>query len=504
MLREVPETYTTTDLKADYILVDGPASGFPSQALIPSQHPGDPNDGQPSALPSACRAITSAFTQQVAALELQQQKPAGPPTATPSVEPAALILSPPATPNACTHFATPITAPTAPPNQRAPQKLPPTDLTLPLDDRISRLENAVLCHMSTINVQHIVAEVVQAVQAWALTQFHTKSTCSHSASTGSSSAPRRRKVAGSSSPALNQASVSLPAPRPGAGAWRMTHKILTFIVAISSSTPLQSSHFEIVQWNSRGFGNRGLLPAVIALQESGPHPTLSSYCSYVGGTTSSVLVHKSYTDVQVDLDLNLPYDYCMISVLPQGHFRGTLLSGSPGGGSAFFMVVGDFNAPSTHWGYHFEKSRGRKLKELIYALGFTMLTDSAHPTRLGNSGPTSQRANDLCDRYLSRTVEPIGPEYIYSGLLNTEIDAPFALAELRAAFAKMKQGTAPGRDGITGPKNFVAKNYVVFQGFRACPAVGALEDPQLVELTEDRARLSDAGPRLNTWRWTRE
>ncbi|KAH7976828.1 hypothetical protein HPB52_020332 [Rhipicephalus sanguineus] len=464
MLREVPETYTTTDPKADYILVDGPASGFPSQALIPSQHPGDPNDGQPSALPSACRAITSALTQQVAALELQQQKPAGPPTATPSVEPAALILSPPATPNACTHFATPITAPTAPPNQRAPQKLPPTDLTLPLDDRISGSGGSGLGSHSISHQINLLALGLYGQQF-----------C----------------------PASPQGCRFLfPGPQPGfrlpsrskarSRAWRMTHKIFDF----------HRGDFIIDTFTIISFRNRTVELQGLREQESGPHPTLSSYCSYVGGTTSSVLVHKSYTDVQVDLDLNLPYDYCMISVLPQGHFRGTLLSGSPGGGSAFFMVVGDFNAPSTHWGYHFEKSRGRKLMELIYALGFTMLTDPAHPTRLGNSvtrdtcpdlsltrnirqtpcenledtldrlpgaenapnlrrsphpglGPTSQRANDLCDRYLSRTVEPIGPEYIYSGLLNTEIDAPFALADLRAAFAKMKQGTAPGRDGIT-------------------------------------------------------
>lgn len=48
------------------------------------------------------------------------------------------------------------------------------------------------------------------------------------------------------------------------------------------------------------------------------------------------------------------------------------------------VVVGDFNAPSPHWGYHFEKPRGRKPKELISTLGFTLLTDPAHPTRMEN------------------------------------------------------------------------------------------------------------------------
>lgn len=49
------------------------------------------------------------------------------------------------------------------------------------------------------------------------------------------------------------------------------------------------------------------------------------------------------------------------------------------------VIVGDFNAPSTHWGYHREERRGRKLAELISTMGFTLLTDPTHPTRIGNS-----------------------------------------------------------------------------------------------------------------------
>ncbi|KAH6936564.1 hypothetical protein HPB50_019174 [Hyalomma asiaticum] len=156
----------------------------------------------------------AALTKQVAALQLQQQKPEGPPSVAPLVEPAVPKLNSPATPNPCTTYpAPPTTAPAAPAAQGSPPNLSPIDQTLPLEDRISRLESAVLSHMSAINVEYIVAEVVQAVQAWALTQFRTKSTRSRSASTGSSSAPRRRKVAGSSSPALNPASIPLPAPQ---------------------------------------------------------------------------------------------------------------------------------------------------------------------------------------------------------------------------------------------------------------------------------------------------
>ncbi|KAH7965307.1 hypothetical protein HPB49_006048 [Dermacentor silvarum] len=51
------------------------------------------------------------------------------------------------------------------------------------------------------------------------------------------------------------------------------------------------------------------------------------------------------------------------------------------------VVVGDFNAPSPHGEYLYEKAQGRKLKEFISTLGFKLLTatDPAHRTRLGNS-----------------------------------------------------------------------------------------------------------------------
>lgn len=49
------------------------------------------------------------------------------------------------------------------------------------------------------------------------------------------------------------------------------------------------------------------------------------------------------------------------------------------------VIVGDFNAPSTLWGYAREEKRGRKLAELASTLGLTLHTDPAHPTRIGNS-----------------------------------------------------------------------------------------------------------------------
>ncbi|KAH7935090.1 hypothetical protein HPB52_003694 [Rhipicephalus sanguineus] len=177
------------------------------------------------------------------------------------------------------------------------------------------------------------------------------------------------------------------------------------------------SKFEIIQWNARGFRNRrkrshlslflhslGSQPAVLALQESGVTPTLSGYCSYMGGTIACLLMHKAYTAIQIDLDLDLPYDYC-ISVLPQQRGQPSIhilnvycpprLAGAsfahlfhralPTAARQPLVIVGDFNAPSPHWGYHYEKARRRELKELISSLSLTLLTDPAQPTRYGNS-----------------------------------------------------------------------------------------------------------------------
>ncbi|KAM7315745.1 hypothetical protein ISCGN_005528 [Ixodes scapularis] len=193
------------------------------------------------------------------------------------------------------------------------------------------------------------------------------------------------------------------------------------------------------------------------------------------------------------------------------------------------VIVGDFNAPSTLWGYVREEKRGRKLAELASTLGLTLHTDPAYPTRVGNSvtrdtcpdltftknirhaewanteetlgsdhclinitirtkplaRPHAQARlpdwNKFRQSYINsasineqgyhawaqglvthlRSTEthiqlseatpedPRGPAYSYAGSENAELDQPFQLHDLKAALAKMKRGTAPGRDMIT-------------------------------------------------------
>ncbi|KAH7945697.1 hypothetical protein HPB49_014323 [Dermacentor silvarum] len=176
-------------------------------------------------------------------------------------------------------------------------------------------------------------------------------------------------------------------------------------MAVPSSTSSPSSQFELIQWNCRGFGNRqkrshlllflqsrGSLPAVLALQEAGLNPSLSSYCSYSGGPTTSILVHKSYTAVQVDLDLTLQHDYSMVTVLPSRRrdppihvlnvycpphlprvtFSELFYRALNTAARDPLVIVGDFNAPSLHWGYHYEKARARIVRK---TWGTARLTD---------------------------------------------------------------------------------------------------------------------------------
>ncbi|KAH6929741.1 hypothetical protein HPB50_005513 [Hyalomma asiaticum] len=50
-----------------------------------------------------------------------------------------------------------------------------------------------------------------------------------------------------------------------------------------------------------------------------------------------------------------------------------------------FVVIGEFNAPSRHWGYHYEKARGRNLAEPFPTLRLMLLTEPAYLTRVENS-----------------------------------------------------------------------------------------------------------------------
>ncbi|KAM7299368.1 hypothetical protein ISCGN_019934, partial [Ixodes scapularis] len=181
----------------------------------------------------------------------------------------------------------------------------------------------------------------------------------------------------------------------------------------NSATPVK-----IVQWNCRGFRSRAKranlrlflstldsLPAVVALQEPGSGATLTNYITFQQDPSSCVCVHKNYTANLVDLELQTEYSYVMVTLLPLKKqdaplhilniycsprlknvtFAALFSRALKAAGRDSLVIVGDFNAPSTLWGYVREEKRGRKLAELASTLGLTLHTDPAYPTRVGNS-----------------------------------------------------------------------------------------------------------------------
>ncbi|KAH7967971.1 hypothetical protein HPB52_004508 [Rhipicephalus sanguineus] len=288
----------------------------------------------------------SLLTKQLAPQQQRTAKPLGTATPVQAATPATSKPSPRAT---CTPNNPPAPVadeptPAAPAVSGAPQAPLPTNPTQPSEDRVPRIEErltrveASINHLITnFSVQRIVVEVTQDIQAWAITQFQPKASRSRSSSVNSAgSAPRRRRKV---------ATTTLPPDNPAS-------------------------------------------PAILALQESGATPTLSGYCSYMGGTTACLLVHKAYTAIQIDLDLDLPYDYCMVSVLPQQrgqpsiHILNVYCPPRLAGASFAHLF---HRALRTAARQPLEKARDRELKELISSLSLTLLTDPAQPTRSSNS-----------------------------------------------------------------------------------------------------------------------
>ncbi|XP_037579698.1 uncharacterized protein LOC119462422 [Dermacentor silvarum] len=64
---------------------------------------------------------------------------------------------------------------------------------------------------------------------------------------------------------------------------------------------------------------------------------------------------------------------------------GTIQDAVSKAGSRPLLVLGDFNAPHTTWGYRFCSKRGRELAHLIEQHNLTLLNEPDTPTRMGTS-----------------------------------------------------------------------------------------------------------------------
>lgn len=174
----------------------------------------------------------------------------------------------------------------------------------------------------------------------------------------------------------------------------------------------------IWQWNCRGFSRKRAVletfltnidkPEVIALQECSKHAKLASYKSYAGrddNTRVVTLVKRNITVLQHNTGTT-NVDHILIEIIPQKRkFKSLFIlnvyspprqkrqcnfnelfakarviaKGGP------LLIVGDFNAHHTAWGYRYTQVKGRELWNSIQQNGLLLLTDPLKPTRQGNS-----------------------------------------------------------------------------------------------------------------------
>ncbi|KAH7949381.1 hypothetical protein HPB49_008921 [Dermacentor silvarum] len=186
----------------------------------------------------------------------------------------------------------------------------------------------------------------------------------------------------------------------------------------NSATPVH-----IVHWNCRSFRSRAKrvnlrlflstldsLPAVVALQEPGSGATLTSNITFQQDPSSCRVAE--YAAPLADLNW---VDRCNTAAR-QLSSRNT-------------------------W----------RLSRALIDPTQTRAETQKHLQRAIHSfdGDTSKLAYKLRDQYLCTQQDPRGPAYSYAGSENAELDQPIQLHDLKAALAKIKRGTAPGRDKIT-------------------------------------------------------
>lgn len=193
----------------------------------------------------------------------------------------------------------------------------------------------------------------------------------------------------------------------------------------------KSNALVLWQWNCRGFRKkRGNLeqfikttgsdeaPDVICLQETGVQTKLSNYksfCDLEEGASGecpkkkpivATLVRRNLPAVRRDIgEDTTAANHVLVELIPDRKHRGSSIFvlniySSPRSNHRFaklfrkvldlargstIIIVGDFNAHHTEWGYKRATTKGRNLWLDAHQEGFSLVTDSAHPTRMGNS-----------------------------------------------------------------------------------------------------------------------
>lgn len=214
------------------------------------------------------------------------------------------------------------------------------------------------------------------------------------------------------------------------------------------------------QWNCRGFGQKRHVvhqllscaagPDILALQEPSNPLTLPGYTSITptSPTPSRVafLINRSITTISHCLAVQ-DIDHLLIELVPQharakslfilnvysspkclqGNFQRLFTLAKRIANKCPLLVVGDFNAPHTAWGYPRDTPKGRRVWLAAQQAGLSLLTDSAFPTRIGNSvckdtTPDLSFAHRLPHATWCNTQENLGSDhYIIEILLNMQL-----------------------------------------------------------------------------------
>ncbi|KAH6938577.1 hypothetical protein HPB50_010887 [Hyalomma asiaticum] len=211
-------------------------------------------------------------------------------------------------------------------------------------------------------------------------------------------------------------------------------------------------HLNLWQWNCRGFrAKRSTLqlhlqnippdtaPSVLALQEPLSPVKLRDYTAFHPSSEAhpnvATLVHRNFTAVLHQLDVS-DCAHLLLEILPRRRTEASLfvlhVYSPPKAPSApllfvlrkalscagrnALLILGDFNAPHTSWGYPQNTRKGHSLWNFIHNERLSILNDFTRPTRIGSSvqrdtNPDLALARNVADSSWSNTGISLGSDH---------------------------------------------------------------------------------------------
>lgn len=160
----------------------------------------------------------------------------------------------------------------------------------------------------------------------------------------------------------------------------------------------------------QSFLTNGDRPEAIAVQECGKNAKLAGYKSFSGSgnnTQVTTFVKRNIATLQHETG-NSQIDHVLVELVPRKRKDKNLfilnVYSSPKQRKCDFgdlftktkviskssplLILGDFNAHHTAWGYKFTQVKGRNLWDQFQQHGLLLITDPMKPTRKGNSVST--------------------------------------------------------------------------------------------------------------------